>query len=246
MPSYATRTTQTERLGSGSTRPPPAPRLQPRSTTCQDEPHIRDLDLRAGRDRVPPPPLLRLGQLSGRAPRGARASPTRPRARSTTCGAAFLAAGASAVIADGHSHTGCHLDALFTTTESLSDLWHGAPDHHGHDIPFTPDPEHRQRHHGSWTYRRGRARPASPLARSVGDLELHDAHRDRREAAARRPRDASAGAAVEARPATRRDGGARDLMRPAVRRGRGGRPAAPRPRPQLDADHPGRIAAPTR
>jgi hypothetical protein len=53
-------------------------------------------------------------------------------------GSAFLAAGASAVIADGHSHTGYYLDALFSTGETLSDLWHGAPNYHGHDIAFTP------------------------------------------------------------------------------------------------------------
>ena len=53
-------------------------------------------------------------------------------------GSAFLAAGASAVIADGHSHTGYYLRALFTETESLGDLWRGAPNYHGHDITFTP------------------------------------------------------------------------------------------------------------
>jgi hypothetical protein len=53
-------------------------------------------------------------------------------------GSAFLAAGASAVVADGHSHTGYYLRALFTTTQSLSQLWRGAPNYHGHDITFTP------------------------------------------------------------------------------------------------------------
>ena len=60
------------------------------------------------------------------------------RQRVDNYGAAFLAAGASAVIADGHSHTGYYLRALFTTTQSLSQLWRGAPNYHGHDIAFTP------------------------------------------------------------------------------------------------------------
>ena len=60
------------------------------------------------------------------------------RQRVDNYGAAFLAAGASAVIADGHSHTGYYLRALFTTTQTLGQLWRGAPNYHGHDIPFTP------------------------------------------------------------------------------------------------------------
>ena len=51
---------------------------------------------------------------------------------------AFLAAGASVVIADGHSHTGYYLRALFTTAQPLGQLWRGAPNYHGNDIPFTP------------------------------------------------------------------------------------------------------------
>jgi len=60
------------------------------------------------------------------------------RQRVDNYGAAFLAAGASAVIADGHSHTGYYLRALFTTTQTLSQLWRAAPNYHGHDITFTP------------------------------------------------------------------------------------------------------------
>lgn len=51
---------------------------------------------------------------------------------------AFLSAGASVVIADGHSHTGYYLRALFTTAQPLGQLWRGAPNYHGHDITFTP------------------------------------------------------------------------------------------------------------
>ena len=60
------------------------------------------------------------------------------RQRVDNYGAAFLAAGASAVIADGHSHTGYYLRALFTTAQPLGQLWRGAPNYHGHDITFTP------------------------------------------------------------------------------------------------------------
>jgi hypothetical protein len=60
------------------------------------------------------------------------------KARVDNYGAAFLAAGASAVIADGHSHTPYYLRALFTQHKSLLDLWRGAPNYHGHDIALTP------------------------------------------------------------------------------------------------------------
>lgn len=60
------------------------------------------------------------------------------KARVDNYGAGFLAAGASAVIADGHSHTPYYLRTLFTQHKSLLDLWRGAPNYHGHDIVFTP------------------------------------------------------------------------------------------------------------
>jgi hypothetical protein len=60
------------------------------------------------------------------------------RQRVDNYGAAFLAAGASAVIADGHSHTGYYLRALFTTGQPLAQLWRGAPNYNGHEIPFAP------------------------------------------------------------------------------------------------------------
>lgn len=69
-----------------------------------------------------------------------RAAPTLTVAkqRVDNYGSAFLAAGASAVIADGHSHTGYYLRALFTTAQPLGQLWRGAPNYHGHDIVFAP------------------------------------------------------------------------------------------------------------
>jgi hypothetical protein len=50
-------------------------------------------------------------------------------------GSAFLAAGASAVIAIGHSHSG-YLDALFTTTQPLLQMWRGVRGYNGHEISF--------------------------------------------------------------------------------------------------------------
>ena len=60
------------------------------------------------------------------------------KARADNYATAFLAAGASAVIADGHSHTGYYLRALFTTGQPLAQLWRGAPNYHGHDIAYDP------------------------------------------------------------------------------------------------------------
>jgi hypothetical protein len=91
------------------------------------------------------------------------------RQRVDNYGAAFLAAGASAVVADGHSHTGYYLQALFTEREALGDLWRGAPNYHGHDIAFTPtrstgtavlDPD------------TGGSSPAGYYRSIVGDLEF--------------------------------------------------------------------------
>jgi hypothetical protein len=60
------------------------------------------------------------------------------KARADNYGSAFLRAGASVVIADGHSHSPYYLRALFTTSETLGELWRGAPSYHGHEIGFTP------------------------------------------------------------------------------------------------------------
>ena len=143
----------------------------------------QDARARAGRARVPPPPLLRVGQLGARQAASRRLSVARQRV--DNYGSAFLAAGASAVIADGHSHTGYYLRALFTEAESLNDLWHGAPNYNGHDIPFTPTPQHGLRDPGP-RQRRRIALGLLPLDRR--EPRVHDPQRDRREAAAGGPR----------------------------------------------------------
>ncbi len=51
--------------------------------------------------------------------------------RADNYAAPFLAAGAKAVIAIGHSHDPYYISALFTANESLRDYWTGAPGAHG-------------------------------------------------------------------------------------------------------------------
>jgi hypothetical protein len=99
------------------------------------EPYIRSLDLAPNAIVF----LHHLCYASGNSEPG-RAAPSLSvaRQRVDNYGAAFLAAGASAVIADGHSHTGYYLRALFTTAQPLGQLWRAAPNYHGHDITFTP------------------------------------------------------------------------------------------------------------
>jgi hypothetical protein len=83
--------------------------------------------------------LFHLCYASGNSEPG-KAEPTLTVAkqRAANYASAFIAAGAAAVIADGHSHNPWYLRELFTKTESLSDLWHRAPSAHGHDIYYPP------------------------------------------------------------------------------------------------------------
>ena len=83
--------------------------------------------------------LFHLCYASGNSEPG-KAAPTLTVAkqRAANYASAFIAAGAAAVIADGHSSSPWYLRELFTKTESLSDLWHRAPNSHGHDIYYTP------------------------------------------------------------------------------------------------------------
>ncbi|HET9345219.1 MAG TPA: hypothetical protein VFO05_05915, partial [Candidatus Limnocylindrales bacterium] len=99
------------------------------------EPSIRTLDFAPGAIVF----LHHLCYASGNSePGDAQPTVTVARQRVDNYGVAFLQAGASAVIADGHSHTSYYLRDLFTEEETLADLWRGAPNYHGHDIAFTP------------------------------------------------------------------------------------------------------------
>lgn len=50
-------------------------------------------------------------------------------------GSAFIAAGAAAVIAGAHSHSG-YLEDLFTTSQPLVQMWRGVDSYKGNDIAF--------------------------------------------------------------------------------------------------------------
>jgi hypothetical protein len=114
--------------------------------------------------------LHHLCYASGNSEPGA-AAPTQSvaRQRVDNYGAAFLAAGASAVIADGHSHTGYYLQALFTQPESLLDLWRGAPNYHRHEIAFTPT---RSTGSGFMDPDTGGASPAGYYRSIVGNVDV--------------------------------------------------------------------------
>jgi hypothetical protein len=128
------------------------------------EPYIRQLQLAPGAIVF----LHHLCYASGNSePNGTPPTQSVARQRVDNYGSAFLAAGASAVIADGHSHTGYYLHELFTEHEMLGDLWRGAPNYHGHDIVFTPS---RSTGTGVMDPDTGGASPSGYYRSIVGDL----------------------------------------------------------------------------
>jgi flagellar hook assembly protein FlgD len=50
--------------------------------------------------------------------------------------AGFIKGGARAVIADGHMGPEPYLAALFTSGQSIADLWRSMPNYHGHEVTF--------------------------------------------------------------------------------------------------------------
>ena len=58
------------------------------------------------------------------------------KARVDNYGAGFFAAGARAVIADAYHPQVTYIDRLFTSTASMSSLFHGVPSYHGNDIAW--------------------------------------------------------------------------------------------------------------
>ncbi len=50
--------------------------------------------------------------------------------------AGFIKGGARAVIADGHMGPTPYIHALFTTGQSIVDLWRSMPNYHGHEVSF--------------------------------------------------------------------------------------------------------------
>ena len=92
----------------------------------------------AQRRRAPVPPVLRVGQPGVRQP---ESSLSKAKQRVDNYAAAFLAAGARAVIANGHSHDPYYIRALFTTRQTIDAYWRNAPDAHGNvdDIRLRAD-----------------------------------------------------------------------------------------------------------
>ncbi len=81
--------------------------------------------------------LARMSYASGSSEPGMAApSLTIARRRVDNYGAGFLAAGASAVIADSLSQPAYYIRALFTRQVSLDTIWHEAPSYHAHATRF--------------------------------------------------------------------------------------------------------------
>ena len=69
-------------------------------------------------------------------PGNAEPSVTVARQRADNYAAGFLKAGASAVIADGHAGAERYLRALFTTHQSIEDMWRTMPNRNGNVVKF--------------------------------------------------------------------------------------------------------------
>ncbi len=104
------------------------------------EPFIDGTKDGVGLTRMAPNAIVLLGNLcyaSGNSEPG-DPEPTVKKAkkRADNYASAFLRAGASAVIADGHHGLGQYLEALFTTHQTLGDLWLGVPAFNDHVIAY--------------------------------------------------------------------------------------------------------------
>ena len=81
--------------------------------------------------------LFHLCYASGNSePGGTAPSLTVARQRVDNYASAFLAAGARAVIANGHSHDPYYIRALFTTRQTIEQYWRNAPDFHNHVLSY--------------------------------------------------------------------------------------------------------------
>ena len=58
------------------------------------------------------------------------------RQRADNYAAGFLKAGASAVIADGHSSAASYLKPIFTTHQSIEDMWRNMPNSNDNIVSF--------------------------------------------------------------------------------------------------------------
>ena len=97
------------------------------------EPYMASIDLAPGAIVL----LHHLCYASGNSEPGhAEPSVTTARQRADNYATGFLKAGASAVIADGHSGAERYLQALFTTHQSIEDMWRTMPNQNGNVVKF--------------------------------------------------------------------------------------------------------------
>jgi flagellar hook assembly protein FlgD len=97
------------------------------------EPYMASMDLAPGAIVL----LHHLCYASGNSePGDAEPSITTARKRADNYATGFLKAGASAVIADGHAGAERYLRALFTTHQSIEDMWRTMPNRNGNFVTF--------------------------------------------------------------------------------------------------------------
>ena len=97
------------------------------------EPYMASMDLAPGAIVL----LHHLCYASGNSePGDAEPSITTARKRADNYATGFLKAGASAVIADGHAGAERYLRALFTTHQSIEDMWRTMPNQNGNVVTF--------------------------------------------------------------------------------------------------------------
>ncbi|MBA3235603.1 MAG: hypothetical protein H0T59_06385, partial [Chloroflexi bacterium] len=97
------------------------------------EPYVSTLDLAPGAIIL----LHHLCYAAGNSePGDAEPSVSVARKRADNYAAGFLKAGAAAVIADGHSGADPYLRALFTTHQSIEDMWRTMPNKNGNVVSF--------------------------------------------------------------------------------------------------------------
>ena len=113
------------------------PRLSDNVHKYYGEPSMAQLGLA-------PNAIVLLGNLcyaSGNSePGGAAPSVTVARQRIDNYAAGFLKGGARAVIADGHGGLVSYIRGLFTTSQTIVDLWRSVPNYHGHESALRLDP----------------------------------------------------------------------------------------------------------
>jgi flagellar hook assembly protein FlgD len=100
------------------------------------EPWIRDLDFAPNAVVL----LFHLCYASGNSePGNAEPSLSTAKKRVDNYAAAFLKAGAKAVIASGHSHDPYYISGLFTTRQTIEEYWRNSPDANGNFASYPSD-----------------------------------------------------------------------------------------------------------